>query len=103
MSENRKMLEKIISKFLRVQRNVKDLTQYELADLAGIKRSNYASYELHGRISLDNFVLVMSALNADYSDFSTYVEEWKKEIKASEAKRKNDEIMKKIAEDLEYE
>lgn len=101
MNERKKMLEKIISKFLRVQRRMRDLTQHELADMTGIKRPNYASYELHGRISLDNFVLVMSALNASYSDFDVYVKEWQKEIEDLEAKRKNDEIMKRIMEDLE--
>jgi transcriptional regulator with XRE-family HTH domain len=96
-------LNSAISKFLRVQRNIRDLTQHELADLVGVKRVNYCYYELHGRIALDVFIKIMLALKIDFNELGVFILEWDKEEKERLAKQRDKESFEKLmAENEEF-
>ena len=94
-------LNSAISKFLRVQRNIRDLTQYDLADLVGIKRVNYCYYELHGRIALDVFIKIMIALKIDFNDFGVFVLEWHKEDLQRIEKERQDLALKNMLKEAD--
>lgn len=101
MSKNQMTITKIIAKFLRSQRRSKDLTQHELADLVGIKRPNYASYELSGRISTEIFTKIMLKLDFSFVDFENFVKGWMKEESQRLEKERQDLALRKMLQETD--
>lgn len=101
MNKNQATLTKLIGKFLRLQRRAKDLTQHELADLVGIKRPNYASYELTGRLSTETFTKIMIKLDLSFADYENFVKGWVIEESAKIEQEKRELALKKMLEDTD--
>lgn len=88
-------MEKLISKFLRKQRMIRELTQKEVADKLGIKRVNYAYFELHGRLQSKTLLDFLSALDIPLSSLDSIIQEYRIE----EQRRKTREEVNSILND----
>ncbi|MEA2018237.1 MAG: helix-turn-helix transcriptional regulator [Campylobacterota bacterium] len=57
---------KLLIKSIRGERIALNLTQKEFSNLIGLKFATYRSFEQTGKISLENFIIIMAKLNKSH-------------------------------------
>lgn len=84
-------LEKFLTKSKKVIRNERlalRLTQKEFADFCGLKYATYKQFEQNGKISFENFLIIMIGLNKDTA-FNQFLDGFEFNTEKQRVKNKN--------------